>query len=45
MTLNGYLTVTQYADREGITRQAVYYRAEKGLVESVKIGNMLLIKA
>lgn len=44
MELEGYLTVMQYADREGITKQAVYYRIEKGLVESVKIGKIILIK-
>jgi hypothetical protein len=44
MELEGYLTVMQYAEREGITKQAVYYRIEKGLVESVKIGKIILIK-
>ncbi len=39
-----YLSVSQYAERYKITRQAVLKRINTGKVEALKLGNYYLIK-
>ena len=43
--MENLLTVKEYADKEGITVQAVYYRIEKKIIKSIKVGKMILVKA
>lgn len=38
-----YLSVKEYADKIGITRQAVHYRIKVGLLKAEKIGGRWLI--
>ena len=42
--MENYISVKEYADKEGITVQAVYSRIAKETVKFKKIGNVFLIK-
>ena len=37
------LSVTEAAKRKGCSRQAIHYAVEKNKIDSVKIGNMVVI--
>lgn len=39
-----YVTVTQYAKKHGISRQAVNKRIKKGKLKAKKVGNYYIIK-
>lgn len=38
------LTVTNYAKRESISRQAVHYQIKKGLLEKIEIDGVVFVK-
>ena len=40
----GYEPVKQYADKKGISVQAVYQAIKKGKLDSKKIGSMILVR-
>ena len=39
-----YLTVKEYADKKGVTVQAVYQSINRGVIDSKKMGSMVLVK-
>lgn len=39
-----YLSVTEYANQAGISRQAVLKRIEKGTVKATKVGKTYIIE-
>ena len=41
---NGYTTVKDYADRKGITPQAVYIAIKQKRLDSKKIGSLVLVR-
>lgn len=44
-TQEEYISVAEYAAREGITRTAALYRIQRGKLEAVKVGRSYIIKA
>lgn len=39
-----YISVQEYATREGITRTAALYRIQRGKLEAIKVGRSYIIK-
>tara|TARA_R100000951_G_C2646658_1_gene182798 strand:- start:2768 stop:2908 length:141 start_codon:yes stop_codon:yes gene_type:complete len=44
MNLDGYMTVSEYAEKNEITVQAVYQKLKRGNLRSRKIGQLTLVK-
>lgn len=44
MNLEGFMTVSEYAKKHGVTVQAVYQKLGRGNLKSKKIGTLILVK-
>ena len=44
MNLDGYMTVSEYAEKNNVTVQSVYQKIKRGNLRTRKIGQLTLVK-